>query len=188
DCLRAMGAELAFFSPLTDAELPSADAVYLPGGYPELHLDALAGNLAMHQALRRHAAAGKPIYAECGGMLYLLESLSDAAGQTAKMVGLLPGQARLGKKLAALGYQALTLEQGTLRGHTFHYSSLTTPLEPAAYAQPLRTGSEGEAFYRQGAVRAGYVHLYFPSAPRAAAALFLPANSGAPPLPADAIP
>lgn len=172
DCLRELGAELAFFSPLQDKDLPEADAVYLPGGYPELHLDTLAGNGAMKQALRGHAVAGQPIYAECGGMLYLLDSLADAAGREAAMAGLLPGKAVLGKRLAALGYQSLPLPEGELRGHTFHYSTLETPLFPAAYGQPLLGAARGEGFYRHGSVRASYLHLFFPSGPQAAAALF----------------
>lgn len=174
DCLRAMGAELAFFSPLHDSALPEADAVYLPGGYPELHLATLAANGDMKQALKRHVAADKPLYAECGGLLYLLESLSDAAGQAAAMAGLLPGRAHVGRKLAALGYQSLLLPEGELRGHTFHYSRLDTPLPPAAHSRPLRDGVTGEAFYRHGPLRASYLHLYFASAPAAAAGLFRP--------------
>ncbi|HLD13887.1 MAG TPA: cobyrinate a,c-diamide synthase, partial [Burkholderiales bacterium] len=91
DLLRAMGAELRFFSPLADTTLPDVDSLYLPGGYPELHLERLQTNYAMKQALQAHAAAGKPILAECGGMLYLLESLTDKDGNRATMAGLLPG-------------------------------------------------------------------------------------------------
>lgn len=173
DCLRALGAQPAFFSPLADADLPPADAVYLPGGYPELHLAQLAGNHAMRQALQQHAVAGKPLYAECGGLLYLLEQLADADGHAAPMAGLLPGQARLGRRLAALGYQTLPLEQGELRGHTFHYSRVDTPLAPTVHAQPLRPGLPGEALYRHGPITASYLHLYFPSNPSAAAKFFL---------------
>ncbi len=79
DVLQAMGAELHFFSPLTDSELPRADALYLPGGYPELHLAALAANTGMKAAIHAHHAANKPIVAECGGLLYLLESLTNTA-------------------------------------------------------------------------------------------------------------
>lgn len=93
DLLRAMGSQLQFFSPLADARLPDVDSVYLPCGYPELHLQALQDNRSMHQALRRHHNQGRPIYAECGGMLYLLDTLTDAAGQSARMAGLLRGDA-----------------------------------------------------------------------------------------------
>src|SRR5258708_16202408 len=76
-----MGAELVFCSPLTEGKLPPVDSVYLPGGYPELHLAQLSANRAMALALRRHVDSGKRLYAECGGMLYLLESLTDVNGQ-----------------------------------------------------------------------------------------------------------
>lgn len=174
DTLRALGAELMFFSPLADAELPDFDAVYLPGGYPELHLDALAGNAPIRATLRRHHAAGKPIYAECGGLLYTLDSLADQTGHRAPMLGLLPGHAALQSKLAGLGMQSLELPEGELRGHTFHHSQLETPLQPLAYGRRQRDGQTGEAVYRIGRLTASYLHLYFPSNPAAAARLFLP--------------
>jgi len=172
DTLRGLGAELAFFSPLTDRNLPDVDSVYLPGGYPELHLDALASNTALREALHRHHQAGKPLYAECGGLLYLLESLADQQGNRAAMLGLLPGHAALQAKLAGLGMQAVTLPEGELRGHTFHHSRLETPLEPLAYGRRQRDGKPGEAVYRVGRLTASYLHLYFASNPAAAARLF----------------
>ena len=93
--LQALGAELTFFSPLHDSELPKVDSVYLSGGYPELYLSKLAANESMRAALRRHHQADKPIYAECGGLLYTLESLADKKGNRALMLGLLPGHAAL---------------------------------------------------------------------------------------------
>jgi cobyrinic acid a,c-diamide synthase len=172
DTLRALGAELTFFSPLTDAELPAVDAIYLPGGYPELHLDTLAGNTAMQTALRRHHQSGKPIYAECGGLLYTLESLADKEGHRAPMLGLLPGHAALQSKLAGLGMQSVELPEGELRGHTFHHSKLETPLTPVAHGRRQRDGQPGEAVYRVGRLTASYLHLYFASHPKAAARLF----------------
>lgn len=174
DTLRALGAELRFFSPLSDAELPAVDSVYLPGGYPELHLEALAGNAAMREALRRHHRAGKPLYAECGGLLYTLESLADQAGNRAPMLGLLPGHAALQPKLVSLGMQALDLPEGELRGHTFHHSRLETSLPPLARGRRQRDGKPGEAVYRSGRLTASYLHLYFAGNPSAAAKLFLP--------------
>lgn len=171
--LVALGAELAFFSPLADSGV-EADAIYLPGGYPELHLEALAANTAMHAALRAHAAAGRPIHAECGGLLYLLEELTDVEGRSARLAGLLPGRGQMQRRLAGLGMQRLDTPQGILRGHSFHHSTLHTPLTPVAFSRRQRDGQPGEALYRQGSVRASYLHAYFPSAPEAAAALFLP--------------
>jgi len=172
DCLQAMGAELRFFSPLTDQALPEADSVYLPGGYPELHLTALAENQAMKQALRAHHQADKPIYAECGGFLYLLDSLTDKEGHSGPMAGLLQGQACMQSRLVNLGMQSLWLEQGEIRGHSFHHSQLETELEPALHSAPQRNRSQAEGFYRSGSLQASYLHLYFPFNPQAAAGLF----------------
>lgn len=172
DLLRAIGAELAFFSPVTDAELPDVDSLYLPGGYPELHLAQLGANRALARALHRHVAAGKPLYAECGGLLYLLESLADVNGQRVSMAGVLPGHATMQPRLKGLGYQSAPLPGGVLRGHTFHHSTMETPLTPAARGERLYDTSPGEAIYVQGRVVASYLHNYFPSNPLAAAALF----------------
>ncbi|QGU33970.1 cobyrinate a,c-diamide synthase [Thermochromatium tepidum] len=169
--LEALGARLSFFSPLADPDV-SADAIYLPGGYPELHLEALAANTGMKRALHAHVASGRPLYAECGGMLYLVEQLTDHSGQTADLVGLLPGRARMQSHLAGLGMQSLDTPFGRLRGHSFHHSTLETPLAPVAFSQRQRDGRPGEPVYRLGSLQASYLHLYFPSAPRAAAALF----------------
>ena len=174
DLLRAMGAELVFFSPLADTALPAADSLYLPGGYPELHLDRLAGNTAMRDAVHRHHAQLKPIVAECGGMLYLLESLTDRAGQRAPMAGILAGHAAMQARFANLGMQEITLPEGALRGHTFHHSKIETVLTPIALAADARPGGRGEPAYRAGRLHASYLHAYFPSNPEAAARLFQP--------------
>ncbi|KAA6186939.1 cobyrinate a,c-diamide synthase [Thiohalocapsa marina] len=171
--LSAMGAELDFFSPLADQGV-EADAIYLPGGYPELHLAALSANQGMRRALRAHLAAGRPLYAECGGMLYLLDQLADKDGHVAAMAGLLPGRGQMQQRLAGLGMQALATPQGRLRGHSFHHSTMETPLAPLAHGIRQHDSRAGEPFYRHGALRASYLHLYFPSAPEAAAGLFVP--------------
>ena len=168
--LRAMGAELAFFSPLADAALPACDALWLPGGYPELHLAALSANAGMIAGLRAHHAAGKAILAECGGMLFCLDELADGAGASAAMAGILKGRATMQPRLAALGLQHVLLPQGPVRGHTFHYSRLETPLEPWAVATNPN-GGHGESIYRRGRLTGSYVHFYFPSNPAAIAAL-----------------
>ena len=160
DLLEAMGAELAFFSPLAGDALPDHDALYLPGGYPELHLDALSGALG-------GIATDKPALAECGGMLALLDSLDGV-----RMAGLLPGGAALQKRLANLGLHSVTLPEGVLRGHTFHHSVSEVALDPIAISQPNRKHGRGEAVYRVGRLTATYMHLYFGSNPRAVAALF----------------
>jgi len=173
DCLQAMGAELKFFSPLADQTLPEVDSIYLPGGYPELHLQALADNVAMKQALYAHHQAGKPIYAECGGFLYLLERLIDKDGNAAAMAGLLPGSAQMQKRLVNLGMHSLQLEQGEIRGHSFHHSQLETTLQPFTESIPQRNRSRSENFYRVGSLQASYLHNYFPFNPQVAAGFFL---------------
>jgi cobyrinic acid a,c-diamide synthase len=173
DLLQAMGAELVFFSPLADNELPAVDSVYLPGGYPELHLAELGANRSLANALRKHVDAGKALYAECGGMLYLLESLTDVNGQRAELAGLLPGRAAMQPRLRGLGYQSASFPGGVLRGHTFHHSTMETSLVPWAQGERLYNTSPGEAIYRQNGLVASYLHHYFPSNPRAAAGLFL---------------
>ncbi|MGK8705109.1 cobyrinate a,c-diamide synthase [Metapseudomonas otitidis] len=174
DLLQRLGAELVFFSPLVDAELPTVDSLYLPGGYPELHLPQLAGNPAMAAAIRAHHQAGKPILAECGGMLYLLEVLTDAAGQSAELLGLLPGRAVMQKRLAALALQEAALPEGTLRGHTFHHSLLESPEAPLVRGLCPNDKPVAEAVYRIGRLTASYIHFYLPSNPRAAAELLRP--------------
>ncbi|MDP1680566.1 MAG: cobyrinate a,c-diamide synthase [Burkholderiales bacterium] len=174
DLLQAMGATLRYFSPLSDSAIPQADALYLPGGYPELHLHTLQDNRAMIESLRAFHASGKPIHAECGGMMVLFESITDKQGERGTMAGLLSGAASMQPRLAGLGLQSVVLPEGELRGHTFHYSRTETTLEPIAHGVPRRHGSTGEAVYRCGRLTASYLHLYFPSNPQAAAKLFLP--------------
>lgn len=179
DCLRAMGAQLVFFSPLADSALPECDALWLPGGYPELHAEVLAANSGMKKSIMAHVSAGKPVWAECGGMMALFDTLVTVEGVSHAMWGVLPGQVTMQQRLAALGPQQLELPGGVLRGHTFHYSTCATSLEPAnrTRAAPGRTlRGEGEALYVAGpaaCVKASYFHAWFASSPAATARLFL---------------
>jgi cobyrinic acid a,c-diamide synthase len=174
DLLRALGAELVFFSPLADQALPDVHSLYLPGGYPELHLQALASNRAMLQAIRAHHGAGKPILAECGGMLYLLEALTDKQGERAELLGLLPGHAVMQPRLAALALQEVELPEGVLRGHTYHHSVLDCAQAPLARGVCPNGKPVAEAVFRNGRLTASYIHFYLPSNPRATAELLLP--------------
>ncbi|WP_221196987.1 MULTISPECIES: cobyrinate a,c-diamide synthase [unclassified Herbaspirillum] len=174
DVLQQLGAQLHFFSPLQDHALPEADSVYLPGGYPELHLQALQDNVAMRQALQAHCVAGKRLYAECGGMLYLLERLTDQHGDSAAMLGILPGQAVLQSRLQGLGYQTMRLPAGALRCHTFHYSNITTDLPAFSVGERLFASSAGERVFCRDGITASYLHACFASSPQATASLFLP--------------
>jgi len=160
DLLEAMGAELTFFSPLAGDAIPDCDALYLPGGYPELHLDALSGALG-------RIVTDKPTLAECGGMLALLDSLDGV-----RMAGALPGSAVMQKRLVNLGLHSVALPEGTLRGHTFHHSLSEVALDPIAMSEPNRPHGRGEAVYRLGRLTATYLHLYFGSNPEAVAKLF----------------
>jgi cobyrinic acid a,c-diamide synthase len=172
DLLRQLGAEVRFFSPLACELLPECDAVWLPGGYPELHGEALGRHEGLWRNLRAHVDAGRPLLAECGGMMVLFDHLATDAGRYA-MAGLLPGSTSLQRRPAAIGLQSVRLPQGTIRGHTFHYSRCETPMTPVQRAQ-TPDGSAGEAIYRRGSITASYLHFYFPSNPAAAASLFLP--------------
>ena len=174
ELLQALGAELVFFSPLKDDMLPQADALYLPGGYPELHLERLESNESMKTALRAFHAAGRPIVAECGGMLYLLESLTDTQGHNAAMAGLLTGHAVMQTRLANLGLHSAVLPEGELKSHTFHHSTMTTDTAPVTHSRSSRYHGSGEPVYRQRRLTASYLHWYFPSNPTATAGLFLP--------------
>lgn len=175
DCLRALGAKIVFFSPLNDDALPKCHALWLPGGYPELHLERLTANAPMREAIRAHHAAGKPILAECGGMLYCLDLLDDGKGKRAAMLGLMPGMATMQPRLTALGLQQLDLPDGSLRGHTFHFSRIETPLFHTVTARNPN-GGVGEPLFRHGSLLASYVHGYFPSAPAVIAKLLSPTD------------
>ncbi len=173
ETLQQLGATLRFFSPVAGEALPACDAVWLPGGYPELHADTLSAHTALWSALHAHVEADKPLLAECGGMMSLFEEVVDKAGLTHRFGGLLPGRSVMQPRLAALGTQFVDLPEGRIAGHTFHYSKSETPLAPLSRAKTAE-GREGEAVFRRQRLTASYVHLYFPSNPAAIAALLLP--------------
>jgi cobyrinic acid a,c-diamide synthase len=171
--LQALGAQLDYFSPLADEPVPAdATAVYLPGGYPELHAAELSSRPRWQASLRAAHVDGLPIVAECGGMMALAESLQDKEGKDWPMAGLLPGKVVMQARLAGLGAQAMPTDQGTLRGHTFHYSRLETTEPAVATTQKHPSGAAGEAVYRVGSLQASYFHGYFASNPAAVAAMF----------------
>ena len=174
ETLRSLGAQLVFFSPLANEALPTCDAVWLPGGYPELHAAALSASHVTRGGLVAHVNAGLPVWAECGGMMVLFDELVDSAGDRHAMWGLLPGKVVMQVRLAALGPQRLRLGAGGLRGHTFHYSRCESPLPVALQTEAMRGGAvaAGEAVYQHGALRASYFHAWMASCPAATAALF----------------
>jgi len=174
ECLESLGAEIQYFSPITDNQLPDSDSIYFPGGYPELHLNSLSENTAMINSIKQHHAANKPIVAECGGMLYLLQSLTDKSGNTASMAGLLSGSAIMQQRLSNLGMHSMNLPEGEIRGHTFHHSIMETDMQPITITSSTRKKGRGEAVYRDERLHATYMHMYFPSNPQACARLFTP--------------
>jgi cobyrinic acid a,c-diamide synthase len=172
DFLKEMGASITYFSPLNDEKMPDCDCLYFPGGYPELFIKELEANVAIGEQIRQHFRNDKPIYAECGGMLYLLESLTDKTGVEGKMLGLLRGKGIMQDQLRSLSYQSLDLGDGDLRGHTFHYSQCHMNIEPLAHGKRLHDGKQGEPMFKERNLVASYLHLYFPSNPTLAASLF----------------
>ncbi|WP_288380186.1 cobyrinate a,c-diamide synthase [uncultured Massilia sp.] len=178
DLLRQMGATLRFFSPLNDEPVPpDADAVFLPGGYPELHGATLSQAARWRDSIRAAHAQGLPIVAECGGMMAVAGAITDKEGRRWPMAGLLPGEVTMQARLAGLGAQAMPTPQGPLRGHTFHYSRLETQEPALSHTVKTSTGGAGEAVFRIGSLNASYFHGYFPSNPPAVAALFGGARS-----------
>jgi len=187
--LRAAGAELVEWSPLADAEVPDVDGLYLGGGYPELHAGRLADNATLRKSVRRFAEAGRPIYAECGGLMFLAESLEDVSGRVHPMVGLLPAAVRMREHGLTLGYAEVTLAATTplgaagtrARGQEFHASTLG-PVPPSitrAYRVSAPGGSsERLEGYLVGATLMSYLHLHFASCPGLADA-FVAACAGA---------
>jgi cobyrinic acid a,c-diamide synthase len=169
DLLVRYGAELIPFSPIADAVLPAGiEGLYLGGGYPELHAVELAGNHTMLAAIREFSESDRPVYAECGGFMYLTEAIVDGSGREHPMAGVFPTRARMQPRLAALGYVqpqpnanaiwAQTCEN--LRGHEFRYSTID-PM-PAAVARVYEGPAEG---YRVRSALGSYIHLHFLSAP-----------------------
>lgn len=173
DLLQAMGARISTFSPLADEPVSDhSDALYLPGGYPELHAATLENNARTAASIGVHVESGRAVVAECGGMLYLLDSLTTVDGTRHAMLGVLPGDAAMQPRLARLAMQRIDTSHGIATGHTFHYSTMTTPMQPHLAATHATTGAPGEALYRHGRVAATYMHTYWPSNPAATAALF----------------
>ena len=173
--LQEAGAELVFFSPLHDAALP-ADVlgIYLPGGYPELYAGQLDKNNGMKESIRTAALAGMPIYAECGGFVYLMEGIEASEDQSsADFVGIFPVRCKMLPRRKALGYRQVELTgnvsigaKGTvLRGHEFHYSEIgPMPEEVERCYQVSRQGvTLGWEGFRIGNCLASYVHLHFGS-------------------------
>jgi cobyrinic acid a,c-diamide synthase len=170
DGWRGAGAELAFFSPLADEAPPAdADAVYLPGGYPELHAGRLSANASFLAGLRRAAARGAAVFGECGGYMVLGEGLTDADGRRHAMAGLLPLETSFAERRLHLGYRRVDLlEDGPLgprgtafRGHEFHYATVVDqgPGDGLFRCSDAARRDLGTAGQRRGRVCGSFVHL-----------------------------
>jgi len=182
DEMELRGCELIRFSPMENNSLPERlDVLYIGGGYPEEHAEALSANLPMLTEIRQFAASGRPVYAECGGLIYLSRSLETLDGKQYPLAGLLPANTRMLNRKKSLGYVEVTLKEDSLwgvkgaiwRGHEFHYSELTedptvNPDWKTIYRarRPL-SGIAADEGFQSGRVLASYIHLHLASRPEA---------------------
>jgi cobyrinic acid a,c-diamide synthase len=179
DLLENRGARLAFFSPIHDSALPpGCGAVYFGGGYPERFVRELSDNTTLMEELRRRAGEGMPIYGECGGYMYLAESLRTLDGTAWPMSHILPGEVIMSKGLKALGYGSVTWKRDsflapagtTVPGHLFHWSCLEHPID--SNVKPLFEMDKKDEILLEGYqyknVLASYIHFHFASYPKLA--------------------
>lgn len=174
------GCELIRFSPLEDCDLPEGlDGIYIGGGYPEEFAEKLAQNTSMLEAFRKFGEAGKPIYAECGGLMYLAQGVETRDGKRHNLVGLFPAWTRMLDRLRSLGYVEVTMAQYSLfgkkgdklRGHEFHYSELVGEEWQGAgwtatyQAQHRRAAEAAPEGFQKGRILVSYVHMHFASRP-----------------------
>jgi cobyrinic acid a,c-diamide synthase len=175
DLLRAAGAELVFFSPLNDTQLPkNLDGIYLGGGYPELYAEQLSKNHLMIELMKNWIENDGPVYAECGGFMYLTKGISDSNNNFHPLVGCFPVQSHMQKKRAALGYREVKTTSpsffgaaGTiLRGHEFHYSNIDEM--PGSVNRLYDVNNATQEGYAYRNVLGGYMHLHFGYSPQVA--------------------
>ncbi|MDU4960334.1 MAG: cobyrinate a,c-diamide synthase [Sporomusaceae bacterium] len=174
EALAAQGAEIVPFSPLRDADLPAVDGIILGGGFPEMFIGELAANTAMRQSIRRAGEQGMPIYAECGGLMYLCRAITDFDGCSQPMVGLVPASCAMQRKLetvgyveaAALGDSVLCRAGDVIRGHEFHFSRMLPDGDATAFPwafsfTKIRTGAVYPGGFAAGSILASYLHMHF---------------------------
>jgi cobyrinic acid a,c-diamide synthase len=174
--LKALGAELIPFSPIHELDLPEIDGIYLGGGYPELHAEALSKNEEMREAVREFAAGGGVVYAECGGLMYLCSGIRTDSNTFYPMAGVFPAETIMSDRLQAIGYvEVETTGRSFLggpgqqfRGHQFRYSCLEP--EPSSTERvyvvraPVGDGEVAEGYQMKNVV-ASYVHAHWASNP-----------------------
>jgi cobyrinic acid a,c-diamide synthase len=176
ELLEANGAELIYFSPLAGESLPeNVDGLYIGGGFPEEFSEDLSKNTLVKRSIREAIEQGLPTLAECGGFMFLTDSIQTTEGITYPMVGVIPGEIIMQNRLAALGYREIVGEEGNFlleegdaaKGHEFHYSTFHPDSEEVPYAYQTK-GMRGvqQEGYMQGNLVAGYTHIHFASCPR----------------------
>jgi len=174
--LEQLGAELVYFSPVADAGLPEVDGLYLGGGYPELHAAALAANVTMRQQVNAFAGSGGTIYAECGGLMYLCNTIATLDGQRYPMAGVIPAEVAMHERLQALGYVEIEAQAESIlgpvglrfRGHQFRYSQLGPFSSQVDCAYRMARRRDGELMtegYTVANTLASYVHAHWASNP-----------------------
>ena len=174
DVLVRMGAEIVPFSPINDKELPVVDGLVFGGGFPEMFVDKLADNISMRQSIADVCKAGMPIYAECGGFMYLTQKIIDFNSKEYEMVGAIPASCSMQSKLQTVGYveataltdNVLCLAGDRIRGHEFHFSLMnneesTEPFPWAFEFKKVRTGAVYPGGYARGNLLASYLHMHF---------------------------
>ena len=175
--LEKLGAEIIFFSPLHDENLPKVDGIIFGGGYPELFAAQLEGNKKIRSEIKRAAENNLPIYAECGGYMYLMNFLTDFEGKIFEMCGIIPTQAIMTEKLQMVGYVDATIKKDCILGkvgekihaHEFHFSKEVGNLTENIFScEKLRTGEKYFAGYADKNIVASYLHIHFAGCPSSA--------------------
>ncbi len=172
DLLEMLGAELIYFSPVQDNSLPDVDGIYLGGGFPEIFLEQLSSNNDIKQKLKEKISSGMPVYAECGGLMYLSKEIKDVQGNIYPMVNIIPAQTEMKDSLREMGYvEVETVNSNILmdigekaRGHVFHYSRLNKLPAGVKHCYQL-ADNKFEGYSLQNNVLLSYVHLHFASNP-----------------------
>lgn len=175
--LRQAGAELVFFSPLSDSRLTDVDGLYFGGGYPEVFAPTLSKNKSLLNYIRDLSYKNIPIYAECGGLMYLSKGIKLVEGEFFPMLGLISATSIMEKKLKALGYVEVTTKKETIfgevglrfRGHQFRYSDLeldeSNPIELVYNLRKRKSDQVSEEGYSKNSVLASYIHAHWASNP-----------------------
>ncbi|WP_061266143.1 cobyrinate a,c-diamide synthase [Leptospira interrogans] len=178
--LRQAGAELVFFSPLSDSKLTDVDGLYFGGGYPEVFAPTLSKNKSLLNYIRDLSYKNIPIYAECGGLMYLSKGIKVVEGEFFPMLGLISATSIMEKKLKALGYVEVTTKKETIfgevglrfRGHQFRYSDLeldeSNPIELVYNLRKRKSDQVSEEGYSKNSILASYIHAYWASNPNLA--------------------